>query len=114
MKQLTIGEFVSIISNSNKIFGVEFVKKDNTIRKMAARRGVYKGVINEDSFRGSAARPMVDAVNQVLTVYDMNKRDGNTKGAFRRINLKTLRRVRINYRTYEYDPETNLLKSISD
>lgn len=67
----------------NKIFSVEFFKKDGTLRKMTCRLGVKKGVTG----KGMAYSPND---RQMLTVYDVQKK------AFRMVNLNTL--IKIKYR----------------
>lgn len=77
---------------NSEIFGVTFVKKNGELRNMQCRRGVKKGV------KGTVKndRKFEDQVNNVLTVYDMNKvEERGERGAFRRINLETVKSLRI-------------------
>ena len=64
------------------IFGVEFVKKDGSIRKMSCRHGVHKGVKGV----GLKYDPLAKGL---ISVFDVNS-DG-----FRMINADTLRCVNI-------------------
>lgn len=67
----------AIKSNGSKIFSVEFLKKDNTLRKMVCRIGVTKhlkgGELPYDPFEKG-----------LLPVFDMQAKD------YRMINLKTI------------------------
>jgi len=68
---------------SNKIFFVEFTKKDGSTRRMTARRSVKKGV----NGNGMKYRPLAKGY---LTVYDMDK------GGFRLIDLLTVKKFSAN------------------
>ena len=66
-----------ILQKGGRIFSVTFIKKDGTVRRMAARLGVRKGVKGvglkfDPSERG------------LMVVFDMHKRE------FRMINLNTI------------------------
>lgn len=63
-----------------KIFTVEFIKKDGTLRKMNARLGVKKGVKGV----GMAYEP---SEKNLLPVFDMQK------GSFRMINCSTITKI---------------------
>lgn len=77
------------INNTNgRIFGVSFIKKNGENRNMCCRLGVRKGV------KGVVDRQSEDEKNNTMTVFDFNKKE------FRRINLNTIYRVRINKETY--------------
>ena len=71
------------IVNTNKIFFVEFRKKDGTLRRMTARKGVGKGV----NGKGMSYRPLQKGF---MTVYDMDKNE------FRLVNLTNLVRFSAN------------------
>lgn len=66
--------------NSGRIFSVEFVKKDGTLRKMTCRIGVKKYL------KGGGLKFDPKAYS-LLPVFDMHKE------AYRMINLKTIRKV---------------------
>ena len=63
----------------SKVFHAEFAKADNTIRTMAAKIGVTKGVL------GLKTQPDKE---HILKVYEINKQQ------FRSINLNNLRFVK--------------------
>lgn len=70
-----------ILQKGGRIFSVTFIKKDGTVRRMAARLGVRKGVKGiglkfDPSERG------------LMVVFDMHKRE------FRMINLNTIIELR--------------------
>ena len=71
----------------NKIFSVEFVKKDGTLREMVCRFGVTKhlkgGEMNHDPQELGH-----------LVVFDMQKE------AYRTINTNTLRRIKFEGKEY--------------
>lgn len=63
---------------SGKVFGVRFVKKDNTVRLMACRFGV------KAYHRTSGTPSTVAHLPKYITVFDMKKVD------YRNVNLDTL------------------------
>lgn len=69
-------------AKKGKIFSVDFVKKDGTVRTMNARLGVKKGLTGE----GMKYDPLKRGL---LPVYDMQKRD------YRMINFKSLLSIRM-------------------
>ena len=73
-----------LYSTAGRIFFVEFIKKDGSLRKMTARLGVHKGV----NGRGMRYDPVAYGL---LPVFDMDK------SAWRMINLNTLQRVSLNH-----------------
>jgi hypothetical protein len=75
-------------TSNKKIFGVTFVKKDGSIRKMNAMRGVRKGVKGV----GHSFDP---SEKNLLTVYDMQI------GAFRFVNLNDVLSFRANKKTFQ-------------
>ena len=84
-----------LLAQEGKLFGVEFVKKDKTIRRMSARLGVRKGV------KGVVDRKAEDDRLNLLTVYDFNAdKTDETQGGFRRVNLSTVRSVTIQGEKY--------------
>lgn len=108
MKTLTLKQFLETV-NDGKIFGVEFTKKtDGTLRKMQCRRGVSKGV------KGVRSNAEGDFNNNVLTVYDVAKvtQGGDTKGAFRRINLAALRSASVGGTRYSWDTVRNCFAEV--
>lgn len=64
----------------NKIFSVEFVKKDGTLRKMHCRLNVKKHL------KGGTKKYNAEARN-LLTVFDLQKKQ------YRTINLNTIQRL---------------------
>ena len=123
-EQMTVEQFVEIIdrpayNNMKPVFGVEFIKKNGEYRRMAARRGVTKGVKNDSGTNGSWNRVAQDKAHQVLTCYDMNKVDetkpiDQSKGAFRRIPLTRLKKVRVHGTSYTFDEDSGLLVKDND
>jgi len=75
-------------TSNKKIFSVTFVKKDGSIRKMNAMRGVRKGVKGV----GHSFDP---SEKNLLTVYDMQIRD------FRFVNLNDVLSFRANKKTFQ-------------
>jgi len=75
-------------TSNKKIFTVTFVKKDGSIRKMNAMRGVRKGVKGV----GHSFDP---SEKNLLTVYDMQIRD------FRFVNLNDVLSFRANKKTFQ-------------
>lgn len=74
-------------ANTGRIFFVEFQKKDGTLRRMTARKGVSRGVTG----KGMSYRPLGKGY---MTVFDMDK------GAFRLVNLNTVLRFSVNGEKY--------------
>jgi hypothetical protein len=72
-----------IRDSKGKIFSIEFIKKDGTLRKMNARISVKKGV----NGKGLKYDPFEKGY---LIAYDMGK-DG-----FRTINLETITKISLN------------------
>lgn len=110
MNKMTVAEFVQRVRGTNEMFSVVFVKKTNgEIRKMTARMAVKKNVtMNSDPVK----RKQEDRDNNVLTCFDMNKVDeGNVRGAFRRINLENLLRVKMQGTEYFYNPVSKMLEA---
>lgn len=107
MSTMTLAKFKEEVKDG-KFFSVEFIKADGTNRKMTCRRGVFKGV---KGVLPEGHRAAEDDRNQVLTVYDVNKltpemiASGEVKGAFRRINLKTLIHLNLHGRRYSWSED---------
>lgn len=74
-------------TSNKKIFTVTFVKKDGSIRKMNAMRGVRKGVKGV----GHSFSP---SEKNLLTVYDMQI------GEFRFVNLNDVLSFKANKKTF--------------
>lgn len=74
-------------ANTGKIFFVEFIKKDGSIRRMTARRSVTKGVTG----KGMAYRPLGKGL---LTVFDMDNKE------FRMVNLLKVTKFSVNGEKY--------------
>lgn len=71
------------------IFGVEFVKKDGSIRKMQARRHVLKTLTGAGDKYGEEAKA------KYIKLFDM------AKGEYRAVNRDTIRRVSLRGNVYE-------------
>ena len=76
----------------NKIFSVSFVKKDGTLREMVCRFGVTKhlkgGEMNHDPMELGH-----------LVVFDM------TKTGYRTINFNTIKQIKFEGKTYNFEEE---------
>jgi hypothetical protein len=75
-------------TSNKKIFSVTFVKKDGSLRKMNAMRGVRKGVKGV----GHSFNP---SEKNLLPVYDMQK------GDFRFVNLNDVISFKANKKSFE-------------
>lgn len=75
-------------TSNKKIFSVTFIKKDGSLRKMNAMRGVRKGVKGV----GHSFNP---SEKNLLTVYDMQIRD------FRFVNLNDVISFKANRKTFQ-------------
>ena len=71
-----------IYATNGKIFSAVFVKKDGEIRKMVCRQGVYKYVKGV----GLKFKP---EERDLIGVFDMHKK------AYRFINVKTLKQIKV-------------------
>lgn len=69
-----------LVSNNDKTFTVEFIKKDGTLRKMNCRLGVKKHLKT-----GQASS--TSHIPRYLTVFDMQK------GSYRTINTETIQSI---------------------
>jgi hypothetical protein len=74
----------------NKIFSVEFVKKDGSLRKMVCRLGVKKHL------KGGELGYDAEALNY-LTVFDLQSEE------YRTINVNTLKSITFEGNTYEIE-----------
>ena len=83
----------------DKIFTVTFIKKDNSIRIMNARRGVKKGVKGV----GLAYNP---TEKDLITVFDMQKE------AFRMINAKTILEIKADKKAVLDELNAELLNQV--
>jgi hypothetical protein len=75
-------------TSNKKIFSVTFIKKDGSLRKMNAMRGVRKGVKGV----GHSFDP---SEKNLLTVYDMQKQD------FRFVNLNEIISFKANRKSFK-------------
>lgn len=75
-------------TSNKKIFSVTFIKKDGSLRKMNAMRGVRKGVKGV----GHSFNP---SEKNLLTVYDMQK------GDFRFVNLNDVISFKANRKSFK-------------
>lgn len=73
-----------------KIFSVEFIKKDGTLRKMVCRLGVKKHL------RGGSLGYDAEALNY-LTVFDLQSEE------YRTINVNTLKSITFEGVTYQIE-----------
>lgn len=79
-------------SANGKIFFIEYKKKDGTVRRMTARRGIYKGRTNG---KGMPYKPLGKGL---MNVFDMDKQ------AYRLVNLRTLIRFSVNGEKFRVVP----------
>lgn len=79
-----------ILDTNGVIFGVKFIKKDGSVRKMSCRTGVHKYVTGT----GLRYKPLLKGL---VGVFDMNS-------SYRMVNLKTLQEVSFNGIRYRVDP----------
>tara|TARA_R110000751_G_scaffold254510_1_gene354016 strand:+ start:394 stop:672 length:279 start_codon:yes stop_codon:yes gene_type:complete len=82
MKQERVEELIDGMT-TGRIFSVQFVKKDGTMRDMVCRKGVRKGV------KGTGAGWGQGALKPLRTVFDMQK------AAFRTIPIDRVVRVKV-------------------
>jgi len=88
MQKVSRLKVIKIIEDTKgKIFAVQFIKKDGTLRMMLARLGVKKNL--KGGTNGADTR------NSLITVWDM------AKGGYRMVNLETLLTLKVNGTTYE-------------
>lgn len=89
MKQIDRRKAIEQLYNSaGRIFFVEFMKKDGSLRRMTARLGVKKGI------NGKGMRYDPSAYG-LLPVFDMDKSD------WRMINLNTLKQLHLNHGKFQ-------------
>lgn len=81
-----------ITESGDKIFSIVFVKKDKSERLMICRRHVKKGVKGTLHYD----RAKSDKDHRQITVFDM------MKSAFRKINLNTVKRMKVKGSVYEF------------
>lgn len=74
----------------SKIFSVEFVKKDGSLRKMVCRLGVKKHL------KGGELKYNPEELNY-LTVFDLQSEE------YRTINVNTLKRITIDGVSYDVE-----------
>lgn len=87
MKQINQDEAVQLIRESNgKVFGVDFIKKDGSLRKINARTGVTSKLAGGKST--IAHKP------NLVSCYDM------VNSGYRCVNAETIQSVRIAGETY--------------
>ena len=79
----------AVKSTKGKIFSVEFVKKDGSIRQMRCRMGVKKGVKGTRP-EATSKRKETLKKNIMIGVYDISKETNN----FRTLNCKTIRKFK--------------------
>jgi len=89
-KRNEILEFIKRLNG--RFFTVEFIKKDNTIRKMNCRTGVKKYL----SSNGKKVKLTPPKENGILRVYEPNK------AQYRSINIDTVKRISFNGITLKY------------
>lgn len=86
---MNVKEIRSLTSNG-KIFSVEFVKKDGSLRKMKARLGV------RNHLRGGVLAYDAESKN-LLPVFDMDKSE------YRMINVSTITKIKISGNVITFD-----------
>jgi len=88
MDVITKAEAANLISRqrvTGQVFGVEFIKKDNTLRKMSCRFGVKKHLVSN--------KPATTAhIPKYVVVFEMK---GDSKPLYRNVNLNTVQAVTI-------------------
>jgi hypothetical protein len=90
-KKITLFNAVDIILDiDNEFFTVEFIKKDNTLRKMNCRKGVKKHLKN-------GSLPYDPFKKGLLPVFDLHKQ------GYRMINIKSL--VSLSFKGTKYNIE---------
>jgi len=98
---VSLATAIGILQNvGNEMFYIEFIKRTTgELRKMTCRRHVKKGVTG-------AGRKGWDKSSSdgLLTVYDMNKKTADKRGAFRMINLDSIVRFKVKGQEYRVDP----------
>jgi len=87
-----------IMKTDGKLFSCLFVKKNEEPRQMLARIGVTKGV--KGGIKELYKRGTVDGSKNQLTVFDINVIENNERGAFRKINLNTVKSIKFKGKTY--------------
>ena len=89
MKRITKRKAIErLYSSAGRIFFVEFIKKDGSLRRMTARLGVKKGI----NGKGMRYDP---ASYGLLPVFDMDIQQ------WRMINLNTLQRIHSNHGKFQ-------------
>ena len=107
MAQITrdkVWELIAIAEGENEAFGVTFIKKDGSLRRMSCKLGVKREVTG----KGMSWNPIQRGM---LPVFDLNAppsknapldEDGNPKrGAWRMINVNTMQSLTVDGVTYE-------------
>jgi hypothetical protein len=74
----------------NKIFAVEFIKKDGSLRKMVCRLGVKKHL------KGGELKYSPEDFNY-LTVFDLQSEE------YRTININTLKKIKLDGVSYDIE-----------
>lgn len=88
MRKATRKEVADLIRNTKgKMFSVEFVKKDGTLRKMNARMGVKKHLKGGES--------TIAGKENLIGCYDMQT------GGYRCINVDTLLKAKVDHEEYD-------------
>ena len=96
LRPQNIRQKIKAYGKTGKLFSVTFTKKDGTTRKMVCRLGVRKGVKGLERNRAEKDKKL-----GLMTVYDFNADRGNGKqGGFRRINLRTLKRLQLGRKVF--------------
>jgi hypothetical protein len=90
---MTVREFRTTVGET-KIFSVDFIKKDGSLRKMVARLGVRKHL------KGGTLKYNAEE-KSLLPVFDMEKQ------SYRMINILTIQEIRVDGRTIVLEDEEN-------
>ena len=114
-----IAEFFDHLKKSNTMFSATTIRKNDkkvggvvvepagSIVKSVYRLNVPATKKEAETRLAPGVRKNEDVANNVLTVYDMTKRDKNgNRGAFRRLNLECVLEVKAKKRRYvpHFDP----------
>lgn len=91
---------LDIASSKGKIFSVSFIKADGTEREMTCKSWTEKAFSNGSANAGVNTCKDKDNLYTVVDVAAENKK--GTKGAFRNINLDTLKEVRFAGQTVKF------------
>ena len=87
-KTLKKVKILNEVSRGGKIFGVEFIKKDGSLRKMSCRKNVTKGL--------KGGSNTVSHLPEYTTVYSMNDK------GYRNVSIPNIRKIKGCATTYNF------------